>query len=170
MYFHSVKNNAGAIVAVWAPIILVSYSFILRVWCPRLLYQSYEPSTLGTHLSTIKKVDVQNQNIIFVVSFINHLIFFDTSLSYLIQVYFMDTQIWYSVFCTIFGGVYGIFHHLGEVSCLFFSWWFYGSGLTFLPLFRSVQWECCEADSSPCLLLSIVVLSRSHQKTREREI
>lgn len=27
----------------------------------------------------------------------------------------MDTQIWYSVFCTIFGGVYGIINHLGEV-------------------------------------------------------
>lgn len=32
------------------------------------------------------------------------------------QVYFMDTQIWYSVFCTIFGGMCGIIHHLGEVS------------------------------------------------------
>lgn len=35
---------------------------------------------------------------------------------YFVQVYFMDTQIWYSVFCTIFGGVYGILHHLGEVK------------------------------------------------------
>ncbi|EXC11740.1 Putative callose synthase 8 [Morus notabilis] len=32
------------------------------------------------------------------------------------EVYFMDTQIWYSVFCTIFGGLYGILHHLGEWS------------------------------------------------------
>jgi callose synthase len=31
----------------------------------------------------------------------------------------MDTQIWYSVFCTIFGGLYGILHHLGEVSGIF---------------------------------------------------
>ncbi|WJX33367.1 Putative callose synthase 8 [Trifolium repens] len=31
------------------------------------------------------------------------------------EVYFMDTQIWYSVFCTIVGGVYAIFHHLGEI-------------------------------------------------------
>jgi hypothetical protein len=31
------------------------------------------------------------------------------------QVYFMDTQIWYSVFCTIFGGMCGIINHLGEV-------------------------------------------------------
>ncbi|KAL0743640.1 hypothetical protein Bca4012_085153 [Brassica carinata] len=34
------------------------------------------------------------------------------------QVYFMDTQIWYSVFCTIFGGLYGVLHHLGEIRTL----------------------------------------------------
>ena len=39
--------------------------------------------------------------------------------SFAFQVYFMDTQIWYSVFCAIFGGVYGILHHLGEVSVFF---------------------------------------------------
>ncbi|KAM7266925.1 hypothetical protein ACFE04_009091 [Oxalis oulophora] len=33
-------------------------------------------------------------------------------------VYFMDTQIWYSVFCAIFGGLYGILHHLGEIRTL----------------------------------------------------
>lgn len=27
----------------------------------------------------------------------------------------MDAQIWYSVYCAVFGGVYGIIHHLGEV-------------------------------------------------------
>ncbi|XP_057461314.1 putative callose synthase 8 [Actinidia eriantha] len=36
----------------------------------------------------------------------------------IILVYFMDTQIWYSVFCSIFGGVYGILHHLGEIRTL----------------------------------------------------
>ncbi|KAJ8457794.1 hypothetical protein OPV22_030720 [Ensete ventricosum] len=53
--FPKVKNNAGAILAVWAPVLLV---------------------------------------------------------------YFMDTQIWYSIFCTIFGGVYGIIHHLGEIRTM----------------------------------------------------
>ncbi|XP_061352162.1 putative callose synthase 8 [Gastrolobium bilobum] len=53
--FPRVKSNAGAIVAVWSPVVLV---------------------------------------------------------------YFMDTQIWYSVFCTIFGGLYGILHHLGEIRTL----------------------------------------------------
>ncbi|KAL2331236.1 hypothetical protein Fmac_018817 [Flemingia macrophylla] len=33
-------------------------------------------------------------------------------------VYFMDTQIWYSVFCTIIGGLYGILNHLGEIRTL----------------------------------------------------
>ncbi|KAM0939500.1 putative 1,3-beta-glucan synthase [Dioscorea sansibarensis] len=36
----------------------------------------------------------------------------------IILVYFMDTQIWYSIFCTIFGGFYGIFHHLGEIRTM----------------------------------------------------
>ncbi|KAK8913562.1 putative callose synthase 8 [Platanthera zijinensis] len=54
-FFPEVQNNAGAILAVWAPIILV---------------------------------------------------------------YFMDTQIWYSIFCSIFGGVYGIVHHLGEIRTI----------------------------------------------------
>ncbi|KAL3576497.1 hypothetical protein D5086_021780 [Populus alba] len=36
----------------------------------------------------------------------------------IIVVYFMDTQIWYSVFCTIFGGLYGILNHLGEIRTL----------------------------------------------------
>lgn len=32
-----------------------------------------------------------------------------------LQVYFMDTQIWYAIFSTIFGGIYGAFRRLGEV-------------------------------------------------------
>lgn len=32
------------------------------------------------------------------------------------QVYFMDTQIWYAIFSTIVGGIYGAFSHLGEVG------------------------------------------------------
>lgn len=31
------------------------------------------------------------------------------------QVYFMDPQIWYAIFSTLFGGVYGAFRRLGEV-------------------------------------------------------
>ncbi|KAK4487202.1 hypothetical protein RD792_006522 [Penstemon davidsonii] len=33
----------------------------------------------------------------------------------IVIVYFMDAQIWYSVYCAVFGGVYGILHHLGEI-------------------------------------------------------
>ncbi|GLU17718.1 hypothetical protein SLE2022_340740 [Rubroshorea leprosula] len=36
----------------------------------------------------------------------------------IIVVYFMDTQIWYSVYCMIVGGLYGILHHLGEIRTL----------------------------------------------------
>lgn len=33
----------------------------------------------------------------------------------------MDTQIWYAIFSTLFGGIYGAFRRLGEVkSCLSF--------------------------------------------------
>lgn len=32
------------------------------------------------------------------------------------QVYFMDTQIWYAIFSSLFGGIHGAFSHLGEVS------------------------------------------------------
>jgi hypothetical protein len=30
----------------------------------------------------------------------------------------MDTQIWYAIFSTLFGGIYGAFRRLGEVSGL----------------------------------------------------
>ena len=30
----------------------------------------------------------------------------------------MDIQIWYAIFSTIFGGIYGAVRHLGEVSGL----------------------------------------------------
>ncbi|XP_042489726.1 putative callose synthase 8 isoform X2 [Macadamia integrifolia] len=53
--FPKVKSNAGAIIAVWSPVILV---------------------------------------------------------------YFMDTQIWYSIFCTIVGGAFGVLRHLGEIRTL----------------------------------------------------
>ncbi|XP_072998818.1 putative callose synthase 8 isoform X1 [Typha latifolia] len=36
----------------------------------------------------------------------------------ILLVYFMDTQIWYSIFCTIFGGMYGIIHHIGEIRTM----------------------------------------------------
>ncbi|KAH7833941.1 hypothetical protein Vadar_011284 [Vaccinium darrowii] len=36
----------------------------------------------------------------------------------IVLVYFMDTQIWYAIFSTIFGGIYGAFSHLGEIRTL----------------------------------------------------
>lgn len=59
----------------------------------------------------------------------------------LLQVYFMDTQIWYSVFCTIFGGVYGVLHHLGEVSHLFLLFSYRSSTLALV-----LQWYATDSD------------------------
>lgn len=36
----------------------------------------------------------------------------------IVLVYFMDTQIWYAIFSTIFGGIHGAFSHLGEIRTL----------------------------------------------------
>ncbi|XP_019152063.1 PREDICTED: callose synthase 3 [Ipomoea nil] len=36
----------------------------------------------------------------------------------IILVYVMDTQIWYAIFSTIFGGIYGAFRRLGEIRTL----------------------------------------------------
>ncbi|KAG7012054.1 Callose synthase 7 [Cucurbita argyrosperma subsp. argyrosperma] len=35
-----------------------------------------------------------------------------------VLVYFMDAQIWYAIFSTIFGGIHGAFSHLGEIRTL----------------------------------------------------
>lgn len=39
--------------------------------------------------------------------------------SWIVQVYFMDTQIWYALFSTLIGGIYGAYRRLGEVSKIF---------------------------------------------------
>ncbi|KAF2290622.1 hypothetical protein GH714_014737 [Hevea brasiliensis] len=36
----------------------------------------------------------------------------------IVLVYFMDCQIWYAIFSTIFGGIHGAFSHLGEIRTL----------------------------------------------------
>ncbi|KAL3754841.1 hypothetical protein ACJRO7_002007 [Eucalyptus globulus] len=36
----------------------------------------------------------------------------------IVLVYFMDTQIWYAIFCSLCGGIYGIFSRLGEIQTL----------------------------------------------------
>ncbi|KAI4306004.1 hypothetical protein L6164_029323 [Bauhinia variegata] len=36
----------------------------------------------------------------------------------IILVYFMDTQIWYAIYSTLFGGIVGAFSHLGEIRTL----------------------------------------------------
>ncbi|KAF5481508.1 hypothetical protein F2P56_002150 [Juglans regia] len=36
----------------------------------------------------------------------------------IVLVYFMDAQIWYAIFSTLFGGIHGAFSHLGEIRTL----------------------------------------------------
>ncbi|XP_042503255.1 putative callose synthase 6 isoform X2 [Macadamia integrifolia] len=36
----------------------------------------------------------------------------------IVLLYFMDAQIWYAIFSTIFGGIHGVFSHLGEIQTL----------------------------------------------------
>ncbi|XP_055960486.1 callose synthase 1-like isoform X2 [Mercurialis annua] len=36
----------------------------------------------------------------------------------IVLVYFMDTQIWYAIYSTIYGGIYGAFRRLGEIRTL----------------------------------------------------
>jgi callose synthase len=36
----------------------------------------------------------------------------------IVLVYLMDTQIWYAIFSTLFGGIHGAFSHLGEIRTL----------------------------------------------------
>ncbi|XP_042485900.1 callose synthase 7-like isoform X2 [Macadamia integrifolia] len=36
----------------------------------------------------------------------------------IVLVYFMDAQIWYAIFSTIFGGIHGVFNHMGEIRTL----------------------------------------------------
>ncbi|KAL3754843.1 hypothetical protein ACJRO7_002009 [Eucalyptus globulus] len=36
----------------------------------------------------------------------------------IVLVYFMDTQIWYAIFSSLFGGIHGAFSHLGEIRTL----------------------------------------------------
>ncbi|PWA91082.1 hypothetical protein CTI12_AA094310 [Artemisia annua] len=36
----------------------------------------------------------------------------------IVMVYFMDMQIWYAIYATIIGGIYGAFSHLGEIRTL----------------------------------------------------
>ncbi|CAM0878096.1 unnamed protein product [Alopecurus aequalis] len=35
-----------------------------------------------------------------------------------VMVYFMDTQIWFAFFSTVYGGLHGVFSHLGEIGTL----------------------------------------------------
>ncbi|XP_057461875.1 callose synthase 7-like isoform X3 [Actinidia eriantha] len=65
----------------------------------------------------------------------------------IVLVYFMDTQIWYAIFSTIFGGIYGAFSHLGEIRTL--------------GMLRS-RFDSVHSAFSDCLLPSSERESKSH--------
>ncbi|KAL8143622.1 hypothetical protein V2J09_016654 [Rumex salicifolius] len=71
-FFPNAKNNYGAVISLWAPVIMVV---------------------------------------------LQHVLLF-TELYYMDLVYFMDTQIWYAIYSTIYGGFIGAFDRLGEIRTL----------------------------------------------------
>lgn len=54
-----------------------------------------------------------------------------------LQVYFMDTQIWYAIFYTVVGGIYGAFRRLGEV-CFTFQQKLFSTTANFLSIFTHI--------------------------------
>lgn len=90
-------HNICIVIAIWAPIILVSL-LETEFWNHKLYLVSllWLSNFCALFHSTI-------------ICFID------------IQVYFMDTQIWYAIYATLFGGIIGAFSHLGEVSSKFIA-------------------------------------------------
>ena len=74
------KNNLGVVIALWSPVILVSFKHIVNSY---ILFCSCGFPLLNAN--------------------------------FYMQVYFMDTQIWYAIVSTLVGGLNGAFRRLGEV-------------------------------------------------------
>lgn len=77
----------------------------------------------------------------------------------------MDTQIWYAIFSTLFGGISGAFNHLGEVTCssslLLVLCKHVTDSLGSISIFfvcRYVHLECCGQGLDLFHLLSVVNL------------
>ena len=78
---NAAQNNYGAVVSLWAPVVLVHlYTFPCLTWIRCFLISC---SLSWSYFS--------------------------------MQVYFMDTQIWYAIYSTLCGGIIGAFDRLGEV-------------------------------------------------------
>lgn len=101
------QHNIGAIVSLWAPVILVG---VATNFHPSVFWKKKKRKKVNGELffslsfSLVKSWHVWQQQ------------FTRAQLSFPLQVYFMDTQIWYSIFSTLYGGVYGAFGRLGEVN------------------------------------------------------
>lgn len=89
---NAAQGNYGAVISLWGPIILVCLRMILFLLVfASVFYGHY----FGYSVCEISKIP----------SFM--------------QVYFMDTQIWYAIFSTLCGGILGAFDRLGEVILLY---------------------------------------------------
>ncbi|MBA0628218.1 hypothetical protein Godav_022983, partial [Gossypium davidsonii] len=114
--------------AIWVVILPIGYSIsvknptgvikFLKHWTGNMQNQSLYnylivlyliPDLLATVLFVLpllrKKLELSNWRIVTLVMWWN-------------QVYFMDAQIWYAIFSTLFGGVLGAFRHVGEIRTL----------------------------------------------------
>lgn len=71
----------------------------------------------------------------------------------LLQIYFMDTQIWYAIFSTLCGGVIGAFDRLGEVTLLKYH-------SSFKPIYYVVHWciDICNLTQTVCTFLLCLFL------------
>jgi len=88
------KDNPGALISLWAPVVMVSGLHCGASFCVSgyLLYEPHQPSPKRHFFRSASAL---------VGSF---------------QVYFMDSQIWYAIYSTIYGGISGLGDRLGEVN------------------------------------------------------
>ncbi|KAL8152216.1 hypothetical protein V2J09_009976 [Rumex salicifolius] len=133
-----------AVAATWAVLLTISYANqvenptglvkYFRSWAqnwPRQSFYNYAivvylmPNILASVLfffpSLRKFVERSNWRIITLIMYTMFwimLLISKLAFSFYVEVYFMDAQIWYAIYSTIFGGILGAFSHLGEIRTL----------------------------------------------------
>ncbi len=90
------KNNPGALISLWAPVVLVHW---FQLYCPPFVSLAF------CHPRNASAVSEKSCMSGLLLTCVRSL-----------QVYFMDSQIWYAVYSTIYGGISGSFRRLGEVD------------------------------------------------------
>ncbi|RDX90563.1 putative callose synthase 6, partial [Mucuna pruriens] len=77
-----------------------------NILCPFHYYTTYSVSIAGFNSHSVTATETHNICVVIAIW------------APIILVYFMDTQIWYAIYATIFGGIIGAFSHLGEIRTL----------------------------------------------------